>query len=81
MVLGQSIHCLIMWCSSQTCYVMMILMCALQFPRANVGSIISKIRSIPEDKQNDIKQFLTLSDPGNTGMIPYEPFRYESPGI
>ncbi|XP_029495193.1 EF-hand domain-containing family member C2 [Oncorhynchus nerka] len=48
---------------------------AEEFPRANMGSIISKIRSIPEDKRNEIKQFLTLSDPGNTGLIPYEPFR------
>ncbi|XP_034144941.1 EF-hand domain-containing family member C2 isoform X2 [Esox lucius] len=46
-----------------------------EFPRANIGSILSKIRSLPEDKHKEIKQFLDLSDPGNTGLIPYEPFR------
>ncbi|KAM6985038.1 EF-hand domain-containing family member C2 [Aplochiton taeniatus] len=48
---------------------------AEEFPRANMGAIISKLRSIPEAKQREIKQFLSLSDPGNTGLIPYEPFR------
>ncbi|KAM6979323.1 EF-hand domain-containing family member C2 [Tautogolabrus adspersus] len=46
-----------------------------EFPKANVGNIISKLRSIPEEKQSEIRKFLTLSDPGNAGVIPYESFR------
>ncbi|KAJ8004685.1 hypothetical protein DPEC_G00138880 [Dallia pectoralis] len=46
-----------------------------QFPRSNIDTILSKIRSLPEDKHNEITQFLNLSDPGNTGLIHYEPFR------
>lgn len=48
----------------------------LKFPRANVGMILSKLRSIPEEKQSEIRKFLALSDPSNTGFIPYEAFRY-----
>ncbi|XP_034550046.1 EF-hand domain-containing family member C2 [Notolabrus celidotus] len=48
---------------------------AEEFPKANIGNIISKLRSIPEDQQSEIRKFLTLSDPGNTGFIPYESFR------
>ncbi|KAB5577048.1 hypothetical protein PHYPO_G00205490 [Pangasianodon hypophthalmus] len=48
---------------------------AEEFPRANIGTILSKLKSIPEEKQKEIKQFLALSDPGNTGFIPYESFR------
>ncbi|XP_041663505.1 EF-hand domain-containing family member C2 [Cheilinus undulatus] len=46
-----------------------------EFPKANVGNIISKLRSIPEEKQNEIRKFLSLSDPGNTGFIPFDLFR------
>ncbi|XP_041806902.1 EF-hand domain-containing family member C2 [Chelmon rostratus] len=45
-----------------------------EFPKANVGNIISKLRSIPEEKQSEIRKFLALNDP-NTGFIPYESFR------
>ncbi|KAM3861872.1 EF-hand domain-containing family member C2 [Diretmus argenteus] len=48
---------------------------AEEFPKANVGSIFSKLRSISEERQTEIRQFLALSDPGNTGFIPYESFR------
>ncbi|XP_071380863.1 EF-hand domain-containing family member C2 [Centroberyx affinis] len=48
---------------------------AEEFPKANVGSILSKLRSIPEEKQSEMKKFLALSDPSNTGFIPYESFR------
>ncbi|KAL7881553.1 hypothetical protein AOLI_G00084010 [Acnodon oligacanthus] len=48
---------------------------AEEFPRANIGTILSKLRSISEDKQKEIKRFLAQSDPGNTGLIPYESFR------
>ncbi|XP_074551236.1 EF-hand domain-containing family member C2 isoform X2 [Halichoeres trimaculatus] len=47
---------------------------AEEFPKANVGNIISQLRSIPEEKQSEIWKFLTLSDPSNTGFIPYESF-------
>nr|XP_033472943.1 EF-hand domain-containing family member C2 [Epinephelus lanceolatus] len=48
---------------------------AEEFPKANVGNILSKLRSVPEEKQSEIRKFLTLSDPGNSGFIPYESFR------
>ncbi|XP_071340370.1 EF-hand domain-containing family member C2 isoform X1 [Trachinotus anak] len=48
---------------------------AEEFPKANVGNIFSKLHSIPEEKQSEIRKFLTLSDPSNTGFIPYESFR------
>ncbi|XP_060732345.1 EF-hand domain-containing family member C2 [Tachysurus vachellii] len=48
---------------------------AEEFPMANIGTILSKLKSIPEEKQKEIKQFLALSDSGNTGFIPYESFR------
>ncbi|GLD56572.1 EF-hand domain-containing family member C2 isoform X1 [Lates japonicus] len=48
---------------------------AEEFPKANVGNILSKLHSIPEEKQSEIRKFLTLSDPNNTGFIPYESFR------
>uniref|UniRef100_A0A8C4HZ87 EF-hand domain-containing family member C2 n=1 Tax=Dicentrarchus labrax TaxID=13489 RepID=A0A8C4HZ87_DICLA len=48
---------------------------AEEFPKANVGNILSKLRSIPEEKQSEIRKFLALSDPSNTGFIPYESFR------
>ncbi|KAK7882331.1 hypothetical protein WMY93_028505 [Mugilogobius chulae] len=48
---------------------------AEEFPRANVGSILSKLRPISDDKQKEIQTFLALSDPGNFGFIPYESFR------
>ncbi|XP_030643060.1 EF-hand domain-containing family member C2-like [Chanos chanos] len=48
---------------------------AEQFPRANIRTIINKIKSFNEEKQKEMEQFLTRSDPGNTGYIQYEPFR------
>uniref|UniRef100_A0A3Q3FMN1 EF-hand domain (C-terminal) containing 2 n=1 Tax=Kryptolebias marmoratus TaxID=37003 RepID=A0A3Q3FMN1_KRYMA len=45
---------------------------AEEFPKANTGNILSKLQSIPEDKQSEIRKFLSLSDPTNTGFIPYE---------
>ncbi|XP_014194781.1 EF-hand domain-containing family member C2 isoform X2 [Haplochromis burtoni] len=48
---------------------------AEEFPRANMGIIISKLRSLPEEKQREIRKFLTLSDPSNTGFIPFESIR------
>lgn len=50
----------------------------LKFPKANVGNILSKLRSVPEEKQSEIRKFLALSDPRNTGFIPYESLRYSS---
>ncbi|XP_075960506.1 EF-hand domain-containing family member C2 [Anarhichas minor] len=48
---------------------------AEEFPKANVGNVLSKLRSLPEEKQSEIRKFLTLSDPSNTGFISYESFR------
>ncbi|KAF6719515.1 EF-hand domain-containing family member C2 [Oryzias melastigma] len=48
---------------------------AEEFSKANTGNILSKLRSVPEDKKSEIKKFLTLSDPNNTGLISYESFR------
>ncbi|XP_034042598.1 EF-hand domain-containing family member C2 [Thalassophryne amazonica] len=48
---------------------------AEEFPKANVGTILSKLRSIPEEKKNEVKRFLTLSDPNCSCFISYESFR------
>uniref|UniRef100_A0A7N6AET4 EF-hand domain-containing family member C2 n=1 Tax=Anabas testudineus TaxID=64144 RepID=A0A7N6AET4_ANATE len=48
---------------------------AEEFPKSNVGIVLSKLRSIPEEKQSEIRKFLLFSDPSNTGFIPYESFR------
>uniref|UniRef100_A0A3B1KBS9 EF-hand domain-containing family member C2 n=1 Tax=Astyanax mexicanus TaxID=7994 RepID=A0A3B1KBS9_ASTMX len=48
---------------------------AEEFPRANIGIILSKLKSIHAEKQKEIKHFLANSDPGNTGLVPYESFR------
>ncbi|KAG9349598.1 hypothetical protein JZ751_028046 [Albula glossodonta] len=48
---------------------------AEEFPMADIGIVISKLKSLSEDKQKEIKQVLAMSDPENTGVIPYEPFR------
>lgn len=50
----------------------------LKFPKANVGNILSKLRSIGEEKRSEIRKFLALSDPSKTGFIPYESFRYST---
>uniref|UniRef100_A0A8C2GV47 EF-hand domain-containing family member C2 n=1 Tax=Cyprinus carpio TaxID=7962 RepID=A0A8C2GV47_CYPCA len=46
-----------------------------EFPKANIGTIISKVKSISEEEQKKVKQFFTMSDPSSTGFIPYESFR------
>ncbi|KAG7502356.1 hypothetical protein JOB18_018105 [Solea senegalensis] len=46
-----------------------------EFPKSNVSNILSKLRSLPVEKQSEMKKFLTLSDPNNTGVIPYHCFR------
>uniref|UniRef100_A0AAY4DGB5 EF-hand domain-containing family member C2 n=1 Tax=Denticeps clupeoides TaxID=299321 RepID=A0AAY4DGB5_9TELE len=48
---------------------------ALEFPRASVGIILSKVKSISEDKQKEIKNFFAMSDPENSGCLNYEVFR------
>ncbi|KAM9342044.1 EF-hand domain-containing family member C2 [Pholidichthys leucotaenia] len=48
---------------------------AEEFPKANMGNILSKLRLVPEDKQSEIRKFLTLSDPNSTGFIPYDSLR------
>ncbi|XP_077393798.1 EF-hand domain-containing family member C2 [Festucalex cinctus] len=48
---------------------------AEQFPKANIGTILAKLRSIPEEKQREIGNFLTLNDPTNTGFVTFESFR------
>ncbi|XP_067373326.1 EF-hand domain-containing family member C2 isoform X2 [Channa argus] len=48
---------------------------AKEIPKANVGVILSKLGSFSEEKLREIKKFLTLNDPSNTGYIPYESFR------
>ncbi|XDV30268.1 hypothetical protein PO909_033222 [Leuciscus waleckii] len=46
-----------------------------EFPKANIGTIISKVKSISEEQQKKVKQFIMMSDPSSTGFIPYESFR------
>ncbi|KAJ8383515.1 hypothetical protein AAFF_G00219650 [Aldrovandia affinis] len=48
---------------------------AEEFPRANIGTIVSKLRSLSADRRREITQFLALSDPESTGVIQYESFR------
>ncbi|XP_034429183.1 EF-hand domain-containing family member C2 [Hippoglossus hippoglossus] len=43
-----------------------------EFPKANVGNILSKLRSYPEEKLSEMRMLLTLGDPGNTGFVSYE---------
>ncbi|KAL0185169.1 hypothetical protein M9458_020866, partial [Cirrhinus mrigala] len=45
-----------------------------EFPKANIGTIISKVKSISEEEQKKVKQFFTMTDPSSTGFIPYESF-------
>uniref|UniRef100_A0A8D3CM09 EF-hand domain-containing family member C2 n=1 Tax=Scophthalmus maximus TaxID=52904 RepID=A0A8D3CM09_SCOMX len=46
-----------------------------EFPKADVANILNKLRAVPEEKRSEIRKFLTLSDPGSNGFIPYESFR------
>ncbi|KAG1970362.1 EF-hand domain-containing family member C2 isoform X1 [Pimephales promelas] len=46
-----------------------------EFPKANIGTIISKVKSTSEEQQKKVKQFIMMSDPSSTGFIPYESFR------
>ncbi|XP_054642272.1 EF-hand domain-containing family member C2 isoform X1 [Dunckerocampus dactyliophorus] len=46
-----------------------------QFPKADIGIILGKVRSIQEEKQREIRNFLSLSDPANTGFVTFESFR------
>ncbi|XP_060945021.1 EF-hand domain-containing family member C2 [Limanda limanda] len=46
-----------------------------EFPQANVGTILSKLRSLPEEKLSEMRKLLTLSDPGDSGFISYESLR------
>ncbi|KAL2081357.1 hypothetical protein ACEWY4_023210 [Coilia grayii] len=45
---------------------------AEEFPRANVGTILSKIKSISKDKRD---QLIAVTEPAGTGVIQYEHFR------
>ncbi|XP_062258095.1 EF-hand domain-containing family member C2 [Platichthys flesus] len=44
----------------------------LEFPQANVGNVLSKLGSLPEEKLSEMRRSLTLSDPGDTGFISYQ---------
>ncbi|CAL9690452.1 unnamed protein product [Knipowitschia caucasica] len=46
-----------------------------EFAKANVGNILSKLRSVPDDKHKEVKTFLALSDPSNSGFIHYDSLR------
>ncbi|XP_016429441.1 EF-hand domain-containing family member C2-like [Sinocyclocheilus rhinocerous] len=46
-----------------------------EFPKANIDTIISKVKSISEEEKKKVKQFFTMSGPSSTGFIPYESFR------
>ncbi|XP_066562925.1 EF-hand domain-containing family member C2 isoform X2 [Amia ocellicauda] len=48
---------------------------AEEFPKANIGTIVSKLKSLCESRMKEIKQAFRMNDPGNTGVIAYEPFR------
>ncbi|XP_053295200.1 EF-hand domain-containing family member C2 [Pleuronectes platessa] len=44
----------------------------LEFPQANVGNVLRKLGSLPEEKLSEMRTSLTLRDPGDTGFISYE---------
>uniref|UniRef100_A0A671QVC3 EF-hand domain-containing family member C2 n=1 Tax=Sinocyclocheilus anshuiensis TaxID=1608454 RepID=A0A671QVC3_9TELE len=46
-----------------------------EFLKANINTIISKVKSISEEEKKKVKQFFTMSDPSSIGFIPYESFR------
>ncbi|XP_014861564.1 PREDICTED: EF-hand domain-containing family member C2 [Poecilia mexicana] len=46
-----------------------------EFPITNVGTIFSKLRSISEDKQNEVRAFLSHNTPVNGGFVSFESFR------
>ncbi|XP_048826270.1 EF-hand domain-containing family member C2 isoform X2 [Brienomyrus brachyistius] len=48
---------------------------AMEFPRANIGTIVSKLKSISEDKRREIERLLAVSDPEDTGVVSYGPLR------
>ncbi|XP_061917651.1 EF-hand domain-containing family member C2 isoform X1 [Entelurus aequoreus] len=48
---------------------------AEQFPKADIGIILGKLRSIPEEKQRELRNFLALGDPANTGFVAFASFR------
>uniref|UniRef100_A0A8C2B8G9 EF-hand domain (C-terminal) containing 2 n=1 Tax=Cyprinus carpio TaxID=7962 RepID=A0A8C2B8G9_CYPCA len=43
----------------------------LNFPKANIDTIISKVKSISEEEKKVVKRFFTMNNPSNTGFIPY----------
>ncbi|XP_032422797.1 EF-hand domain-containing family member C2 isoform X1 [Xiphophorus hellerii] len=46
-----------------------------EFPITNIGTIFSKLRSISEDKQNEVRTFLSNNTPINSGFVHFESFR------
>nr|XP_023656606.1 EF-hand domain-containing family member C2 [Paramormyrops kingsleyae] len=48
---------------------------AKEFPRANIDTIVSKLRSISEDKRREIESLLAVSDPEDMGVVSYGPLR------
>uniref|UniRef100_A0A8C2IZK7 EF-hand domain (C-terminal) containing 2 n=1 Tax=Cyprinus carpio TaxID=7962 RepID=A0A8C2IZK7_CYPCA len=42
-----------------------------EFPKANIDTIISKVKSISEEEKKVVKRFFTMNNPSNTGFIPY----------
>ncbi|XP_061679730.1 EF-hand domain-containing family member C2, partial [Syngnathoides biaculeatus] len=48
---------------------------AEQFPDANIDAVLAKLGSVPEEKQREIRNFLTHSDPSNTGFVTFDSFR------
>ncbi|KAL4656835.1 EF-hand domain-containing family member C2 [Arapaima gigas] len=54
---------------------------AEEFPQANVATIVGKLKSMSEDKQKEIKQFFSASDPVNNGVLPFESLRSLLAGV
>ncbi|XP_028655593.1 EF-hand domain-containing family member C2 [Erpetoichthys calabaricus] len=46
-----------------------------EFPKADIATIISKLKNIAEPKLKDIRISFVRNDPSNTGTILYGPFR------
>lgn len=45
---------------------------AAEFPKANVGSIVQKIRHVVGSKSDEVRSFFRRNDPNGTGIIQYD---------
>jgi hypothetical protein len=46
-----------------------------QFPKANIQTILDKVRNKLGGNMEDVRSFFTTSDPSGAGIVDYEAFR------